>query len=225
MAITGLIINGQLFEFDKELNQSIPYSTQQLSAGIKVDWGDNNVVILPGQTAKTTALIGKNWRAYRITRKDNSINTIYGQGFETSAGVEGNLFVLRGYFYRSSTNVSSTSLCASVGIWEEKIIYSLLASLFKSYQKLQEYNNCSGIYAYKVETNTGAISSRETTTAPNVSLQNGDCKLTINFADGTTEQLTYPVCPSVAPYECFNCPGLTELINEGIRKIDYVLQL
>jgi hypothetical protein len=45
---------------------------------------------------------------------------------------------------------------------------------------------------------------------------NGNCILTINFVDNTSQQLTYATCPTVLLYEGLNCPNACDIANRII---------
>jgi hypothetical protein len=59
----------------------------------------------------------------------------------------------------------------------------------------------------RITTNTGAISERQTTIPPNVTLLTGSCDLIINFTDSTQQEISFDECPTVE-----SIPGCTVAI-------------
>lgn len=259
MDITGLIINNDLYEFDKDLNQSNPYQTELLTGGVRIDWGNDDVDILTGETWTTEGIYENIGGAFY--RWDFQYRLVY-----ISTG--GELFTWRNAIIYSTIPLDLKEISCSNAVALYSIFRADVSSntntqrticgqaFFRSISSVlnpetknhwvslasgnsdakYEWRNESSTYisgqdeqqlvGWKVTSDTGQVSQRNQPSQPQISTIPSDCKLTINFADSSSEIMIFSdVCPTVEPYYCFDCPGLIGLINQGIERINNVLQL
>lgn len=87
-----------------------------------------------------------------------------------------------------------------------------------SYRFLEFWSEGSGTYADVVKTvvlsNTGAMSERWGNLNPQITTITSSCILRVTFENGTTQDLNYPTCPTVA--WAFNCPSACTIADRII---------
>ncbi|WP_152550973.1 hypothetical protein [Picosynechococcus sp. NKBG042902] len=209
----GLLINGQPFTGWGEIQS---WTTElQSGSGIEVDWGGGDIDILPGETwgISSFGLYSVTISAYGGSQTATTPNVISSAGsFGRTALsisqlcaldapiISGNVGTLRACDNCARFNISSQWMITTDG--------GIARTTSGAYLGANCNNGIPSISAVltssstKVTTNTGATSTRQTTSNPLVSLQPGDCILTITYTDGKTQTLTYPECPTVEPLQC-----------------------
>ena len=203
----GLSINGTIFPVQEELDPVSPYTLIPQDGGLEVDWGGGDIDILDGETATVEAV--NNWVV--VSRGGWSDN--HG-GNGCSSGVKiSDLVIFRPFLYALS---GFTNQLGSVVVPDkfqflsvrsnDAVLASASAGDTMGCTKFhlggchfgQVFVNGAGPFnsgflkveylfeGYRVTSNTGDVSERETSTPPDVALVTEGCILTINHLSGST---------------------------------------
>lgn len=241
-----LLINGLIYSPGKEI-VSFEFSGGGSGGGIRVDWGNDDVVLLPGENwSESTFLKGgrfeySKYRAHWLSGSAKctyisavrAVNTTRGQvaawgsssssGYPAYADIDWSDLTTTQNQDRDPNanwvyeNGSEDTRCSG-GLRRRPCRRNgVLIGTLDTCASVSTYFE-TRIGAYQITSNTGASTRRETITPPQVSRLPGNCLLTINFTDGTTKELIYgEVCPDVRPIEDELCPGLCSTANQIIE--------
>lgn len=235
-----LSIDGVIFQGKSAISS---WKTIPLSGGIKVDWGDDDVEVLGGETWN----LSSSTSVERVAEYLFSYNIFDGEERCVAARNKSDLLIL------NPTKYSQSGIQNTVGpqIVPEgfRVEFSRYPSTYyqvnagedfsvgffhKHYcgwgglripasGSLREFGEGSVdaiIIERIITSNTGATSTRTTSAIPTVALANGGCELAINYVDGTSALLSFPECPTdIFLVEDEVCQNTCNIANSIINKL------
>lgn len=229
--VDKLLINGVVYSPGKEI-ASFNLSGGGSGGGVRVDWGGGDVVILSGETWQLSSGTSRVTAAILMfsTRNNLTIDLVVeNQALFSACGVSNSLgshTVNTGFEIDLTGNGRFRRRCVAGNVinitrFHRSSYWYATITVNGQFISTVGEGAAFAIQSFRrITTNTGAVSERNTTNEPSVSLQPGNCKLTIFFIDGTTQEIEFgEECPDVKPYEEPDCPLPCAVADSVIRAL------
>lgn len=239
-----LLIDGVVFAAPngRQINTSNPYSLQQQSGGIRVDWGGGDIETLPGTSATISEIIA--WYSQSYVRASFSACVPYNSSYwlvpsgtaplremenhptipDSYSPPPSNVLLLEDSFSKSHQYVRGFSNCAqTVTVWNVIVNGRRIQDYSYQRQPPQFFTDRCG---WKVTDNLGNTSQRFKSAVganrnpPIVSEIGEGCVLIVYYLDGSSSQLTFDECPQdIRLIEDEICQSACNKADEIIRRL------
>lgn len=221
-----ITIDGVDYQFAKELNNADPYTQNTVAGGIRVDWGGGDVEVLAGSSWTPSSTPTRYRKEFLVFTEsalfacDQGMNSYYRFWTEKQSATYSvvptlfnpNICGKPYYTYvwqedgislsnESSDELLETSRYGSTAGLPRTVTgaKNVFAYAYFNIQSVTTIQTVAGTYT--ITTDTGATSTRTTSTPPAVTIVAPTYQVTANFADTTTQEIysstTQPVSITV----------------------------